>query len=67
MAKAKKTNGRAKTQKADNNFDLNGVRSQATHFVARMQDGLRDAGEAQVKETQDALSKWIALATKVSS
>ena len=46
MAKAKKTNGRAKTQKAEMNFDLSGVRGQATHFVARVQDGLRDAGDA---------------------
>ena len=46
MAKAKKTNGRAKTQKAEVNFDMDGVRSQATHFVARVQDGLRDAGDA---------------------
>ncbi len=46
MAKAKKTNGRAKAQKAEVNFDLDGVRNQATHFVARVQDGLRDAGDA---------------------
>lgn len=46
MAKAKKTNGRAKAQKAEVNYDLDGVRNQATHFVARVQDGLRDAGDA---------------------
>ncbi|MBP6013502.1 MAG: phasin family protein [Alphaproteobacteria bacterium] len=46
MAKAKKTTGRAKAQKAEVNFDIDGVRNQATHFVARVQDGLRDAGDA---------------------
>jgi hypothetical protein len=47
MAKAKKTNGRAKAQpKAEMNFELNGARKQVTHFVARVQDGMRDAGDA---------------------
>lgn len=30
-------------------------------------EALREAGEAQVKETQDALNKWVALATKAAS
>jgi hypothetical protein len=47
----KKANGRSKAQPkfetfAEMPFNVNGVRSQATHFVARVQDGLRDAGEA---------------------
>lgn len=51
MAKAKKTGSRTKAQaKFQSNFerfaDVNGVRTQATHFVARVQDGLRDAGDA---------------------
>jgi hypothetical protein len=48
MTKAKKkANGRTKAQpKLETQFELNNVRNQATHFVARMQDGLRDAGEA---------------------
>ena len=48
MSKAKKkAPGRTKAQpKFETPFELNGVRNQATHFVARMQDGLRDAGEA---------------------
>jgi hypothetical protein len=51
MAKAKKkTNGRAKAQPQFERFampfELNGARDQATHFVSRVQDGLRDAGEA---------------------
>ncbi len=48
MAKAKKkANGRTKAQpKFETAFEMNNVRSQATHFVSRMQDGLRDAGEA---------------------
>ena len=30
-------------------------------------EALREAGEVQVKETQDALNKWIALAVKAAS
>ena len=45
--KSKKANGRTKAQPSFETFaDVNGVRNQATHFVARVQDGLRDAGEA---------------------
>jgi hypothetical protein len=48
MAKAKKkATGRTKAQpKFEMPFELNGARKQATHFVARVQHGLRDAGEA---------------------
>jgi len=55
MTKAKKkANGRKKAQpKFEMPFELDdarkqflGARKQATHFVARMQDGLRDAGDA---------------------
>lgn len=48
MTKAKKkANGRTKAQPKFENFaDMSNVRSQATHFVSRVQDGLRDAGEA---------------------
>ncbi len=48
MTKAKKkANGRSKAQpKVETAFDVKNVRNQATHFVSRMQDGLRDAGEA---------------------
>jgi hypothetical protein len=43
----KKANGRSKAQPKFETFaDMNGMRNQATHFVARVQDGLRDAGEA---------------------
>ena len=42
----KKANGRSKAQPKFETFaDMNGMRNQATHFVARVQDGLRDAGE----------------------
>ena len=48
MSKAKKkANGRTKAQpKVETAFELNNVRNQATHFVSRVQDGLRDAGDA---------------------
>lgn len=48
MTKAKKkATGRTKAQpKFETSFEMNNVRNQATHFVSRMQDGLRDAGDA---------------------
>ncbi|MFM9862184.1 MAG: phasin family protein [Micropepsaceae bacterium] len=48
MAKAKKkATGRTKAQPKFETFaDVSGMRNQATHFVSRVQDGLRDAGEA---------------------
>jgi hypothetical protein len=48
MAKAKKTNGRAKAHhaKAEAKFDTNGARKQVTHALARVQEGFREAGEA---------------------
>ena len=66
MTKAKKkANGRTKAQPKFENFaDMNGVRNQATHFVARMQDGLRDAGEAlrEAGETFGHEGRKVALA-----
>jgi hypothetical protein len=69
MAKAKKTNGRAKAHKAphmkaaDVKFDTNGVRKQATHVIARVQEGFREAGEAfrEAGETMGGETRKVAL------
>ena len=45
MAKTRKSNGRAKA-KAEPKFETNGARTQVTHLVSRVQDGIREAGDA---------------------
>src|SRR5262245_27122070 len=46
MAKTKKTNGKGKAHaQTETKFESNG-RKQATHMMARMQDGFCEAGEA---------------------
>lgn len=56
MTKTKKTNGRAKARAktAEVNFDTTGARKQAAHALARVQDGLREAGEA-IREAGEAM------------
>lgn len=65
MAKAKKANGRAKahTKAAEVKFDTNGVRKQATHVIARVQEGFREAGEAfrEAGETMGGETRKVAL------
>jgi hypothetical protein len=67
MAKAKKTNGRAKAhpkaEKVEMNFDTNGARKQVTKAFARVQDGFREAGEAfrEAGETVGDESRKVAL------
>jgi hypothetical protein len=68
MAKAKKTNGRAKAhhakaEKAELKFDTNGARKQVTHALARVQDGFREAGEAfrEAGEAMGGESRKVAL------
>jgi hypothetical protein len=64
MAKAKKTNSRAKAQhKAEPKFELNGAGKQANKALARVQDGFREAGEAfrAAGETMGGESRKVAL------
>lgn len=69
MTKAKKkANGRSKAQPkfeafAGMPFNVDGARNQATHLVARVQDGLRDAGEAfrEAGETFGSEGRKVAL------
>jgi hypothetical protein len=66
MAKAKKTNGRAKAHpKAEAKFEMNGngTRRQVTKAFARVQDGIREAGEAfrEAGEAMGGESRKIAL------
>jgi hypothetical protein len=68
MAKAKKTNGRAKAhrakaEKVEVKFDTNGARKQVTHALARVQDGFREAGEAfrEAGEAMGGESRKVAL------
>jgi hypothetical protein len=67
MAKAKKTNGRAKAHKAEpkfeTRFETNGARKQVTHALARVQEGFREAGEAirEAGETMGGESRKVAL------
>ena len=55
MAKARKTNGKAKA-KAEHKPQANGARAQATQLVSRVQDGFREAGDALCKQ-QAALQR----------
>jgi hypothetical protein len=68
MAKAKKANGRAKahrvhTKAADTKFDAGSVRKQASHALARVQEGFREAGEAfrEAGEAMGGESRKVAL------
>lgn len=56
MTKTKKTNGRAKAhaKTAEVKFDTTGARKQAAHALVRVQDGLREAGEA-IREAGEAM------------
>ena len=65
MAKAKKANGRGKahTKAAEVKFDTGSVRKQATHALARVQEGFREAGEAfrEAGETMGGETRKVAL------
>jgi hypothetical protein len=64
MAKAKKTNGKAKAHpKTEAKFDTNGARKQVTHALVRVQEGFREAGEAfrQAGEAMGDESRKVAL------
>lgn len=64
MAKAKKSNGRAKAQaKPETFFETNQARKQVTHLVSRVQDGFREAGDAfrEAGETMGGESRKVAL------
>jgi hypothetical protein len=64
MTKAKKTNGKGKTRhvKAEETFETK-TRKQATHVIARMQEGFREAGEAfrEAGETMGGEGRKVAL------
>ena len=64
MAKAKKTNGRAKAQpKANGTFESTIGRIQSNQLVARVQDGIREAGDAfrEAGEAMGGESRKVAL------
>lgn len=64
MAKAKKTNGKAKAHpKTEAKFATNGASKKVTHAIVRVQEGFREAGEAfrQAGETMGGESRNIAL------
>lgn len=66
MAKAKKTNGRAKApkfEKVEEMFEVKGARRQVTHAMTRVQEGFREAGEAlrEAGETMGGESRKVAL------
>ena len=62
MAKARKTNGKAKA-KAEHKPQTNGARAQATQLVSRVQDGFREAGDAlrEAGETMGGEGRKVAL------
>lgn len=63
MAKTKKTNGRAKAHAKQAEVQFDGARERVTHAFARVQDGLREAGEAirEAGETMGGESRKVAL------
>lgn len=64
MAKAKKSNGRAKAQpKAESFFESNAARKQVTNVITRVQDGFREAGDAfrEAGEAMGGESRKVAL------
>ncbi len=62
MAKARKSNGKAKA-KAEHKPQTNGARAQATQLVSRVQDGFREAGDAlrEAGETMGGEGRKVAL------